>query len=350
MSRRTDSRDKKANGKPTSPGDSSSEPLPPDWDVRQSRNTSRGVYYYNTKTHVSTWTRPSITKAASTDKGRDKGRSQVIQDSHDRSTHHDDTGPVRSPEEPTTFSRSARLDLESPSKELTYDDRHYRPGGDVSAETGIRDERPPQRSFTPPPSPPRNGRQDLSISRNSRTRTRHSSLPRTLSLNHSPSRDTRRDNARQPQTPPDDRRWGPPPVPLDSSKRRRPLSPELTSPTSATYEDSRKYYIHDGDWSSSSTAHSTLSASSSHSTSPRVLLLPRRRAYLSCETSGVEQRYILPLFSFARPLPRSTQGRCSWILLFFPFLIFSTFLNSLSSLFPFPSFSYYRAQISTFTL
>jgi hypothetical protein len=275
MSRRTDSRDKKANGKPTSPGDcSSSEPLPPDWDVRQSRNTSRGVYYYNTKTHVSTWTRPSITKAPSTDreKGRDKDRSQVIQESHGRSTHYDDTGPVRSPEEPTTFSRSAQLDLESPSKELTYDDRHYRPGGDVSAETGMRDERPPQRSFTPPPSPPRNSRQDLSISRDSRTRTRHSSLPRTLSLNHSPSRDTRRDNARvQPQTSPSDRRWGPPPVPLDSSKRRRLPSPELTSPTSATYEDSRKYYIHDGDWSSSSIAHSTLSASSSsHSTSPRA--------------------------------------------------------------------------------
>ncbi|TBU38621.1 hypothetical protein BD309DRAFT_873966, partial [Dichomitus squalens] len=37
-----------------------SDPLPPDWEIRYPRNGGKDVYYYNSKTDESTWTRPRL--------------------------------------------------------------------------------------------------------------------------------------------------------------------------------------------------------------------------------------------------------------------------------------------------
>ncbi|KAE9391720.1 hypothetical protein BT96DRAFT_298800 [Gymnopus androsaceus JB14] len=75
---------------------SSEPPLPPNWEVRHSQSTKQ-VYYYNNRTHQSTWERPS---------------------SHQPTReHHGD---------------SARPSLSS-KRSLSFDDRRYRPGeGDTS--------------------------------------------------------------------------------------------------------------------------------------------------------------------------------------------------------------------------
>ncbi|KAH9835456.1 uncharacterized protein C8Q71DRAFT_682660, partial [Rhodofomes roseus] len=57
-------REPRANGhgKPTS--GSNQDALPPDWELRQARSGGGEQYFYNTKTHESTWTRPVSDKSS----------------------------------------------------------------------------------------------------------------------------------------------------------------------------------------------------------------------------------------------------------------------------------------------
>lgn len=93
--------------------------LPPGWEVKYPRN-GRGVYYYNIHTQESTWTRPTVPTT------REKRG--------ERSDRRDD---------PLDNSLSTRNEILIPrvgraeSGDMSYDDRHYRPG-----ETGRREERP----------------------------------------------------------------------------------------------------------------------------------------------------------------------------------------------------------------
>jgi hypothetical protein len=265
MSWRTDRDSKKANGsvgKPISSGDSG-EPLPPDWECRQPRSGARGVYFYNVRTHESTWTRPVFIKVSST-KDKEKSRSQAPES---RRKAHDHAGLTNSPEHITT-SRSARPDIEVPAKDLSYEDRHYRPGGDTSADSGKREERP-QRAYTPPPSPKVKPVERPKDAERPRPRRSSPPLPKTSSNSHDLQRDSQRESS-QAQVSSKDRHWSSSreTVHLEDPTRYRPTPPrpDVAMPSSVhpAYED--RNFRNDGELSSS--APSTLSASSSHHNIP----------------------------------------------------------------------------------
>ncbi|KAF8550339.1 hypothetical protein OG21DRAFT_421868 [Imleria badia] len=94
--------------------------LPPGWEVKYPRN-GRGVYYYNIHTQESTWTRPSDPS------------------SRERSDRRDDPldKPLTTRSGETLIPRVGRTE----SGDMSYDDRHYRPG-----ESARREERPARSS------------------------------------------------------------------------------------------------------------------------------------------------------------------------------------------------------------
>lgn len=98
------------------------DPLPPDWEVKHSRN-GQGVYYYNIHTQESTWTRPTAHSA------REKCA--------ERSDHRDDPldKPLSSRNGAVLVPRVGRADN---GEDMSYTDRHYPPG-----ESTRREERPP---------------------------------------------------------------------------------------------------------------------------------------------------------------------------------------------------------------
>ncbi|KAG1731709.1 hypothetical protein EDB19DRAFT_1736971 [Suillus lakei] len=100
----------------------SGDALPPDWEVRHPRS-GRGVYYYNSRTQESTWTRPGSSPPARDRRVADEPRDIVI------ITKTDD-------------SLTSRIGRSDAGTILSYDDRHYRPG-----ESTRRDERPPMQSY-----------------------------------------------------------------------------------------------------------------------------------------------------------------------------------------------------------
>lgn len=89
----------------------SGDVLPVDWEVRHPRN-GRGVYYYNSRTKESTWTRPGSSTPA-----RDRRDSRIADDTRDMTSI--------SKTDDSLTSRVGRPDAEVI---LSYDDRHYRPG------------------------------------------------------------------------------------------------------------------------------------------------------------------------------------------------------------------------------
>ncbi|KZT18940.1 hypothetical protein NEOLEDRAFT_1183847 [Neolentinus lepideus HHB14362 ss-1] len=112
-------RERRLNGKPHS---SSDDQLPPEWELRYPRHGGSNPYYYNTKTEVSQWERPSGVRVREKERGRsparDIGSSRSGGDGHKTSDH-----PVSSRSDiahsgPRSVSASG----------LSYDDRHYRPG------------------------------------------------------------------------------------------------------------------------------------------------------------------------------------------------------------------------------
>lgn len=159
---RISDRDKsKANGglagKPVS--SSNADPsLPPDWEIKHPRNGG-GVYYYNTKTQKSTWTRPV---SSTQENGGRRGRSTSRTSAEARPSHSAiaTSRPPR-PFDPTNSSASQVMATSASADALSYEDRHYRPGGgdakvpaDSSSNKRELDSRyAPQNSYTPPASP-----------------------------------------------------------------------------------------------------------------------------------------------------------------------------------------------------
>ncbi|PIL27858.1 hypothetical protein GSI_11012 [Ganoderma sinense ZZ0214-1] len=118
---------RRANGK-VGAGDGD-DPLPPDWEVRYPRTGGQDVYYYNTKTDESTWTRPHAPTSGQSSPTKNGGpqtsdpHSPEIMDNG----HSEARGRSQQP-------RIARRDTDSrrasppPNQDLSYSDRHYRPG------------------------------------------------------------------------------------------------------------------------------------------------------------------------------------------------------------------------------
>jgi hypothetical protein len=183
-----------SNGKPVSSGE---EPLPPDWEVRQPRSGGRDVYYYNVRTHMSTWTRPDL----------DVGK--VIQG--DRGRRETDVQPPskiqrdRSSPERSAPLRPARSEQPS-SGNMSFEDRHYRPGGDTQPASSInkREDRSlPKKLFYI--DPPRPFTPELDSSRVQSRVERDEAPP----INHSDSSRTRNGgspHARRPRSPASRRR------------------------------------------------------------------------------------------------------------------------------------------------
>lgn len=126
--------------------------LPPDWEERLPRNGGSNPYFYNVKTHQSTWTRPPFADldSPSSGKGRDYDAVHGIVDRSPRRSVADDV--ARPPL--TEVRRRA-----SPGGSLTFDDRHYRPGASsgVTMPPALADKHAIQtaspRSLQRPPSP-----------------------------------------------------------------------------------------------------------------------------------------------------------------------------------------------------
>ncbi|KII91287.1 hypothetical protein PLICRDRAFT_38020 [Plicaturopsis crispa FD-325 SS-3] len=238
-------RHERANGK-----SDSADSLPPDWEVRRP-SSGRGVYFYNLRTQESTWTRPGT-------KDKERGRSGKM---NDRGT------PTKVSEQRSSSRPTRPEHVGQPSTgDLSYEDRHYRPGGEPGNDGLVTSEiTPSQVPDTPPRSPIiyERGRSP------SRSRQRHSH--RQLSLDvPSNDRSIRTDSARDPsrftaRSP--DRRWAASrePValgPSSASSRHRNVVSKMSPPP-------QEYRNYQGDVVSSS-ASSTLSASSSHLSTSRV--------------------------------------------------------------------------------
>ncbi|EJD03247.1 uncharacterized protein FOMMEDRAFT_168263 [Fomitiporia mediterranea MF3/22] len=106
----------------------SSEALPPDWETRHSSGGE--LYYYNTRTLVSQWDRPTL---------NGKAPQMTTGDSYtgDNLAKTRDSGDSRSDRfrETREFKQADRSRPPSPGRELSREDRHYRPADtpDVSS-------------------------------------------------------------------------------------------------------------------------------------------------------------------------------------------------------------------------
>lgn len=145
-------RDRRSNGHPKqlSSSQDAFDALPSDWEVRYPRNGGREAYYYNVRTHESTWTRPGPMSS---------GRSSPSKERDSDSIH---LGGSRSPIRGLTDD-SARMRTDkrrtSPGGTLTYEDRHYRPEGSSGPEVQVQVDRRDSYSTSPrshgrPLSPP----------------------------------------------------------------------------------------------------------------------------------------------------------------------------------------------------
>lgn len=113
-------RERRANGisKPLSNSQDTHDALPPDWEVRYPRNGGREGYFYNTRTHESTWTRPGTTPSDRSSPSRDNEDDRVLGTAG--------RSPARGVVDDSP--RSIRKDIKrrvSPGGSLSYEDRHY---------------------------------------------------------------------------------------------------------------------------------------------------------------------------------------------------------------------------------
>ncbi|KAF4580459.1 hypothetical protein EYR40_003177 [Pleurotus pulmonarius] len=192
-------RDKKTgtNGaaKPLSSAESASGDvtLPPDWEIRYPRNGGRGQYYYNVRTHESTWALPA--RSTSESVGHSNGNTDSLRARTAISTRDEPASlhAARRSPPPVRLLDSYRPGLPSPPRPsrapdtpvagpLSYEDRHYRPGEDgpeeaidtnnISAASNTRNlltRIPPRRSRSPSPRPALQERVRDSSSRQSRS-------------------------------------------------------------------------------------------------------------------------------------------------------------------------------------
>lgn len=336
MSGSTHSKHKGVNGKPVSTPDDTT-PLPPDWEMKQPRSGSGGVYYYNVRTHQSTWTRP-ILNSGGRSPVKEKERTWTLNSESRGSIRSSNSSPTRHNEQQPLSGRSVELSpqVTSDTGSLSYGDRHYRPGEGVQVPTtNVLEKRHDDDSATSPrmssdlplqaPSPAVRGRDDK---RPSRSHHRNSSPP---VIGSDPLRENPRLPPHRVRSP--DRHWIAPQehLPRKSSGRRQPSSShdhhrerqedvEMSPATPANLNEDRNDFRNEADWSST---HSTLS--SSHLPLPHPCRL--WRSCSSQEGGGRTTRLAKPVRELSYAIPdasilascssSSTQGRSSWIYLFF---------------------------------
>ncbi|KAF7966031.1 hypothetical protein HWV62_40453 [Athelia sp. TMB] len=266
-------RDKK-NGKPHSSTDGG-DLLPPDWEAKHPR-TGGGVYYYNVRTHESTWSRPGD---GAKSPAKDQERSRTLTgESRPRSA---DNSPVRHSEPLKQPYHPGRLEEPVVSQSsLTYGDRHYRPG-DTSTPAVMekrRDERydiSAKRSTTPPPRSPRTATDYLPRPPSPASRGRDESRGYRQTRKASPMaaggdygsslRDSQSDRRLTPRVPSPSRTWVPPqesgtrnpvdrrPDSFHDHQRQRTEDENMTS-LSHEYNEHRNSSVQkDADWSSAPT-------------------------------------------------------------------------------------------------
>lgn len=136
-------------------------PLPRGWETREARSGSGGTYYYNVRTHESTWTRPVSNSSSSSPSRHLRGDSARRRRGSDSFLGAKSSSPRRSDnshsqsQEPTRHSRRTQpLDhnhvtdsqIIAPTNVTTmsYSDRHYRPGiePDNANSSGNTNDRP----------------------------------------------------------------------------------------------------------------------------------------------------------------------------------------------------------------
>lgn len=292
----------------------SGDTLPPDWEVRHPRN-GRGVYYYNSRTKESTWTRPGSSPPARDRRVADETRDIVVISK-------------------TDDSLTSRIGRSDAGTILSYDDRHYRPG-----ESTRRDERLPVQSYGSQndsflASNRANGERSLSPPPRHRADDRVPSSRRQQSPStngdHNRGRASTKDTVRPGSPIADvDRVWVAPrlPSPVDRSVSHEGKHREAEQPPYKERE--RREIPRDADRMSTT---STLSTSS-------PIPIPRRRV---CSSWGTGRNAFAASRTTSRVELRSTifrsfvfdfflawtHGRSSWIPIFFILLPLSLYLSS----------------------
>ena len=302
--------------------------LPAGWEVKVPRN-GRGVYYYNTHTQESTWTRPTFLPS------REKRG--------ERADHRDDPldRPLSARNGDSLTLRPGRSD----SDDMSYDDRHYRPG-----ESARREERPTRssqrvdsyvpdsyspdhRNSRPPPPSPRARERDPSPPPR---------RPPSPDSSYSDRDGAQRSYREQPPTAAssvqDRVRVARDDTPLERTRERRQRD------NSPPPETQRRNPPRDTDRSSTT---STLSAYSPPPTSRTRRICSSRGggqsiSQTSREALGVELRHTISC-SFLFDFLAWTHGRSSWI------PIFPSFTTYLLSILPFTfllASLFFRAKVT----
>ena len=326
MSRVRPDREKKTNGsaaKPSLSGDA--EPLPPDWEVRHARSGTGDVYYYNVRTHVCTWTHP-VTGLKPPSSDQEKAKTSEAQSAAQQSD-----GTATKSSENKDSTRPVRSDVDSALPVLSYQDRHYRPGGDV-VRTGTDSYRPDDRSLrasaaqtprthTPVPSPkPERARSPMSRVREQDHRPSSRSQPARYETTGNDSQIKSHDpeNAGS-QTRFAGRHWEPsrdsPPHTSRQSGFSQNAQPHVTS--TADFEAS-SYRGPRGDADMPSTT-STFSTSPCPTPRARRIRSSRGGGYVVTQCLAIPRELscapsLLPSLGFVR---KWTHGRSYWIPLFF---------------------------------
>ncbi|KAI0071406.1 hypothetical protein K474DRAFT_629625 [Panus rudis PR-1116 ss-1] len=235
-------RARRANGRSK---DDPADNLPPGWEIRYPRNGARDPYYYNTQTNESTWIHPG-TGGESPRKARTRSPRSFDE-------------RARSQEKPVIRGAKEGKRRPSPVGGLSYDDRHYRPGG---VATGVDDRAPRAKS--------RSFDQDRRVTR-SLTPPRRDNSRRNVS-SRSPSPQSNAWRGRNPTPPRGRARNDAPPSPsLDTRvPRGRRQRADIEQPLPSQDDYPRRNTSRE--WS----AHSTLSASSPPPTSRTLHLCSSR--------------------------------------------------------------------------
>ncbi|KAI0784119.1 hypothetical protein C8Q75DRAFT_411688 [Abortiporus biennis] len=126
--------------------------LPPDWEVRYPRNGGRDPYYYNTRTHESTWTRPATQNSGRSSPSKNRDTS-VVKSTRGRSPRPtavlDDALRAQLSDRSGRRREAKRIPSPTDGDSMTYEDRHYRPGEPsphaATPHDDRREERPPIR-------------------------------------------------------------------------------------------------------------------------------------------------------------------------------------------------------------
>ncbi|GLB39089.1 hypothetical protein LshimejAT787_0602510 [Lyophyllum shimeji] len=164
-----------------------SDPLPRHRDSREPRSSSGGVYQHNSRTSQSTWTRPVSNSNSSPSRSHSRGDSTRHHRGSNLPAGYKNLSPPRSDHPPPPSQETSRhtrraqpppdaglTDLQETATSdvngLSYEDRHYRPGGAEAPIPPAGNRRAdrnrveaadprfnphPDRAFTPPASPPR---------------------------------------------------------------------------------------------------------------------------------------------------------------------------------------------------